>query len=95
MGKYDLSLIWPFFLDKLDEIIELSTEHILVVLLSVLMATIFGVSLGLFAWNKPFLRSASIATAGVILTIPSMALLALMIPTFGLGWVPTLIALAL
>jgi osmoprotectant transport system permease protein len=95
VGKYDLSLIWPFFIDKLDEIIELSTEHILVVLISVLMATIFGVSLGLFAWNKPLLRSASIATAGVILTIPSMALLALMIPTFGLGWVPTLIALAL
>ena len=95
MGNYDLSLFFPFVLDKLDEILELSTEHALVVLISVLVASFFGVGVGLFAWDRPVLRSASIATAGVILTIPSMALLALMIPTFGLGWVPTLLALSL
>jgi osmoprotectant transport system permease protein len=94
MGNYDLSLIWPFFLDKFDEILELTTEHASVVSLSVLIAAMVGVGVGLLVWDRPLLRSGAIATAGVILTIPSMALLALMIPVFGLGWVPTVVALS-
>ncbi len=95
MGNYDLGLVLPFILDKLDDILELTIEHTTVVLLSVFIASVLGVAAGLLVWNKPVGRSFAIATAGVILTIPSMAQLALMIPTFGLGWVPPVIALSL
>ena len=95
LGKYDLTTIWAFILDRLDDITELALEHIGVVLLSLILASIIGVATGLMVWNRPIGRSIAIATAGVVLTIPSMALLALMIPVFGLGWVPTIIALSL
>jgi osmoprotectant transport system permease protein len=95
LGNYDLGLWLPFVIKKFDEIYQLTYEHVWTVLVSLMIASAFGVTIGLIVWNKPVSRSFAIATAGVILTIPSMALLALMIPTFGLGWVPTITALSL
>lgn len=92
---YDLGLVIPFWIKKLDEIVELSVEHIVVVLISLAIASAIGVVTGLVVWNKPVARSASIATAGVILTIPSMALLTILIPIMGLGWMPTVFALSI
>lgn len=95
LGKYDLTTIWQFILDRVEEISRLTIEHIGVVLISLAFASVAGVTLGLLVWNRPLSRSFSIAATGVILTVPSMALLAMMIPVFGLGWVPTVIALSL
>lgn len=95
MGNYDLGLWLPFIIKKFDEIYQLSYEHVWTVIVSLLIASSIGVAVGLIVWNRPVSRSIAVATAGVILTIPSMALLALMIPTFGLGWVPTITALSL
>ena len=92
---YDLALVLPFWAKKLDEIVELTLEHVLVVLISLVVASIIGVLVGLLVWNRPVARSASIATAGVILTIPSMALLTILIPIMGLGWLPTVFALSI
>jgi osmoprotectant transport system permease protein len=95
-GKgYDLGLIWAFLGKKFDEILELTGQHIVVVIISVLIAAVVGVGAGILVWNKPAGRGFVIAVAGVILTIPSMAMLALMIPSLGLGWVPTVVALSL
>ena len=77
---YDLSLVLPFLIKKADEILELSIEHVTVVLISLVIAAIIGVGTGLLVWEKPVARSAAVATAGVILTIPSMALLTILIP---------------
>lgn len=92
---YDLSLVLPFLIDKADEILELSVEHILVVLISLAIASVIGVGTGLLVWERPAIRSAAIATAGVILTIPSMALLTILIPIMGLGWASTVFALSI
>lgn len=92
---YDLALVLPFWVKKLDEIIELTLEHVLVVLISLVVASVVGVLVGLLVWDRPVARSASIATAGVILTIPSMALLTILIPIMGLGWLPTVFALSI
>lgn len=92
---YDLGLVIPFWIKKLDEIVELTLEHILVVLISLAFASLIGVVVGMLVWNRPVARSASIATAGVILTIPSMALLTILIPIMGLGWLPTVFALSI
>ena len=95
MSNYDLGTLWPFLVKRYDEIAELALQHIGVVLLSLLVAAVVGVGLGLLGWNRPALRETSLATAGIFLTIPSLALLAIMIPFFGLGWVPTVVALSL
>lgn len=95
LDTYDLSTIWVFMLDRQEEIIQLAIEHILAVLMSLFFAAIIGVFVGLLVWDRTISRSIAIGTTAVILTIPSMALLAMMIPVFGLGWLPTVIALSM
>lgn len=71
----------------------LAVQHIQLVLISVLVAGV--VSLGLVALTErlPGVRSAMLSISGTLLTIPSFALFALLIPILGLGVAPTLLAL--
>jgi osmoprotectant transport system permease protein len=92
---FDFDGLLTFWARRWEDILTLVGEHLLVVALSLLLATIIGVGVGLLVWDRPVGRSLAVTSAAVILTIPSLALLAAMIPLFGLGWVPTLIGLTL
>lgn len=95
MSPFDLAGLLAFWSSRSDDILALVTEHITVVILALLVATVVGVGLGMLVWNRPLPRSTVIAGAAVALTIPSLALLAALTPVFGLGWTPTIIALVL
>ncbi len=95
MSGFDLGALLTFWGRRYDDILQLVGEHLLVVALALAIATIVGVGLGLLTWNRPIGRSLAITSSAVILTVPSLALLAAMIPLFGLGWTPTLIGLSL
>jgi osmoprotectant transport system permease protein len=73
----------------------LAVQHIQLVLISVLVAGV--VSLGLVALTErlPRVRSAMLSISGTLLTIPSFALFALLIPILGLGVAPTILALTI
>lgn len=84
------------FLDRRsDDLVQMLTEHLLVVLLSVGIATVIGVGIGLLVWNSGIGRSVAVTGAAILLTVPSLALLAILSPLFGLGWGPTVVALVL
>jgi osmoprotectant transport system permease protein len=75
---------------------RLTRQHALLVLASVAAACLLGIPLGILAAFAPRLRQTVMATAGVLQTIPSLALLALLIPLMGMiGTLPALIALFL
>jgi osmoprotectant transport system permease protein len=93
VSDFDLDGLLTFWSRRGDDILELVLQHLAVVALSVLIATIVGVLIGILVWNRPVPRSLTIAAAGVALTIPSLALLALITPLFGLGWTPTVLSL--
>ncbi|WP_116412450.1 ABC transporter permease [Subtercola boreus] len=95
MTGFDLPGLLAFWGKRYDDILQLIGQHLLVVAVALLLATVIGVGIGLLVWNSPVGRSLAVTSAAVILTIPSLALLAAMIPLFGLGWVPTLIGLTL
>lgn len=95
MTGFDFDGLLTFWARRWEDILTLVGEHLLVVALSLLLATIIGVGVGLLVWDRPVGRSLAVTSAAVILTIPSLALLAAMIPLFGLGWIPTLIGLTL
>ncbi|TMR32183.1 ABC transporter permease [Actinomadura geliboluensis] len=78
-----------------DELLEATGQHALVVALSILVATLIGVGIGVLTYHRPRLAVLSVGTAGGFLTIPSFALLGLLIPFLGLGWTPTLVALVM
>lgn len=76
-----------------SDIVGLVGEHVSVVALSVAIATLTGIAIGITVWNRPTPRSLTLAAAGVAITVPSLALLALLTPVFGLGWGATIFAL--
>jgi osmoprotectant transport system permease protein len=79
----------------LDRLLPLTGQHLFLVLVSVAAATAAGVPLGLAASLVPALRQPVLGLAGVLQTIPSLALLAMLIPLLGaIGTRPALIALS-
>lgn len=78
-----------------DDLTTMLVEHLMVVALSVAIAVVLGVGLGLLLWDHAIGRAVAITSAAIILTIPSLALLAILSPVFGLGWGPTVVSLVL
>jgi osmoprotectant transport system permease protein len=77
------------------DLLDLAGQHALLVALAVLVATVVAVGAGLLTWNRPRLAGAAAAIAAGLLTVPSFALLGLLIPLLGLGWAPSLTAITL
>jgi osmoprotectant transport system permease protein len=72
-----------------------AAEHSLLVLLSLLAAIAVGVPLGILAARRPRLGRVVVGAAGLLQTVPSIALLVLLIPLVGIGTPPALVALFL
>jgi len=80
--------------------LSLAMEHAWLVGLSVLIATLIGVPVGILITGKERLAKHVINAANVIMTLPSIALFGLLLPVLaqvghGLGKVPAVIALVL
>ena len=72
-----------------------TVEHLTLVGLSVGGAILLGLPLGIVAARRRRLRQLIVGTTGLMQTIPSLALLVFMIPLFGIGTGPALVALVL
>ena len=70
-------------------------EHLALVAASLGAAILVAVPLGIAAARRRRLGAAILAVAGVVQTIPSLALLVLMIPLLGIGTLPAVAALFL
>lgn len=78
-----------------DLLLSQTLEHANIVLMSVAIATVIGVLIGVATYRHGRTRAVAVAVAAAILTIPSFALLGLLIPPLGLGYFPPLVALTL
>lgn len=67
--------------------------HFDVTLGAVVIALVIGVGLGMLTYRRPTLAALATTTTGAFLTIPSVALLGVLIAPFGLGVLPVLVAL--
>lgn len=85
--------LWTFLNRRADEVLELTRDHLVVVLISVALASAIGIGLGILVRNNAIARTSVLAASAVAITIPSLALLALLSPVLGLGWLPTVFAL--
>ena len=70
-------------------------QHLKLVAVSLLMAILVGIPLGVIASKSRALATATLSATGLLQTIPSMALLAFLVPLLGVGAGPALIALFL
>jgi osmoprotectant transport system permease protein len=77
------------------EILADTRQHLVLVGISLAAAILVGIPLGVLAARSPLLATATLSGAGLIQTIPSLALLAFLIPLFGIGPTSALVALFL
>lgn len=75
--------------------LSLAGQHLVLTGVALLAAIAVGLPLGIAASRRPLLAGAALSTAGVLQTIPSIALLAFMLPLFGIGTAPAIAALFL
>src|SRR6266545_4218041 len=75
---------------------RLTLEHLGLVFLSLAASIVVGIPLGILSAKRPATEGLILGATGVVQTVPSLALLAVLIPLTGrIGIVPAFIALAL
>jgi osmoprotectant transport system permease protein len=79
----------------LRDILEKTWVHLTLTLLALCCAILVAVPLGLVIYRYPVASNTLLYFTGILQTIPSIALLALMIPIMGIGMLPAVIALFL
>jgi osmoprotectant transport system permease protein len=77
--------VFQFILQNHEQVLELTLEHLWLVVASTMLAVVVGIPLGILitrrpAWNKPVL-----GTANVLQTIPSLALFGFLLPVPWIG----------
>lgn len=80
------------------ELLGLTAEHLLLVVLATGAAVIIGVPVGILLTRRPSLSRPVLAVANVLQTVPSLALFGFLIPvlgSYGIGRLPAVIALFL
>jgi osmoprotectant transport system permease protein len=90
-GNEILNIIWQ----RRIELARQVGEHIQLTFSAMALAIIIGVVVGILLTRFRKLATSVMAVASVIQTIPSLALLALMIPLLGIGLAPAIAALFL
>lgn len=82
-----------YFHENAGLILEKSLEHLSIAGISLLLGILVAVPLGILLIRSEVLAKIVMAVASVLQTIPSFALLAMMIPIFGVGKKPAIVAL--
>ncbi|MCU7619298.1 ABC transporter permease/substrate-binding protein [Chryseobacterium sp. PBS4-4] len=85
--------LWQFVSEQHEKLLTQITQHLGLTFLSLLLAIIVGLPLGIFIARKKKLSGSVLGIAGILQTIPSIALLGFMIPAFGIGATPAIVAL--
>jgi len=87
--------LFNFMREQSGKIFDQLLAHIGLTFISLLIAVAIGVPLGIFISKKTKFSAPVLGFAGVLQTIPSIALLGFMIPLIGIGPRPAIVALFL
>ncbi|PTM56541.1 ABC transporter permease [Desmospora activa] len=82
-------------IDRKDEILTHMGEHLTMSLLAIAIAILIAVPVGILLTRFRRIAEPIIGVTAVIQTVPGLALLAFMVPIFGIGTLPAIIAFTL
>lgn len=89
-----LGIVAPSTRDTLSgRLVRRTLEHVQLSLGGLLLAMLVGLPLGVVCSRRPKLASIVLGISGVVQTVPSLALLVLLVPVLGIGTVPAVVAL--
>lgn len=86
---------WAFVLQQSDKLMEQTLAHVGLTASSLILAVLIGLPLGIWISETKKAAWLVLGIAGVMQTIPSIALLGFMIPLLGIGIMPAITALFL
>lgn len=84
-----------FIVTHQNELYRQTYQHIWLTLVALAIALLIGIPLGILLTRYQKISGTTLGAVGVIQTIPSLALLGFLLPVFGIGAVPAIIALFL
>lgn len=87
--------LWDFIVQQKSKLLDQTIAHIGLTFISLLIAVLIGLPLGIFIARRKKAAGIVLGVAGVLQTIPSIALLGFMIPLLGIGPLPAITALFL
>ncbi|MBC7763520.1 MAG: ABC transporter permease [Candidatus Saccharibacteria bacterium] len=87
--------LWTYIIVNQSDLMTEVVQHVALVFQSVAIATILAVGIALATYRSSLTEKIAVNTAGVLFTIPSLAMFGLLIPILGLGAGPALVALVI
>ena len=84
-----------YIIDHPERMLELTQEHVRLVVISIVVAMVIGIPLGILITRLRWLEGSLIGITGVLYTVPSLALFAILMPYTGLGRTTVIVALVL
>ena len=94
-AQYLIVAYVEFITDNFGPLLQRTLEHIEIIFLSIAIAVPIGVAFGVIITYNDTLALIVIWLAGILMTIPSIALFGLLIPYFGIGATPVIVALVM
>lgn len=91
----DLSILTDYLFNRFDRVWPRLVEHLTISSISLLIALVIALPLGLFLSRRQDVATPVLVVLGIIYTIPSFALFAFLVPFTGIGAQPAIIALVL
>lgn len=88
-----MQALWETFLNQRGTLVTKLVEHLQLSLIALALALLIAIPLGIWAQNHDRLAGFLLQVTGILQTIPSLALLGLLIPLVGIGTAPAIIAL--
>jgi osmoprotectant transport system permease protein len=90
-----VSSLLDYVSSRSGSLVTQGLEHVQLVIIAILAATVVGVALGVIAHRAPVVAPSILNVESTLLTIPSLALFAVLIPLVGIGPAPAIIGLFL
>lgn len=90
-----LSDFFSFVVEQRAEILHQTYEHLWITMIALVIATVVGIGIGILLTRYEAAAQPILGLVNIVQTIPSIALLGFMLPFFGIGVLPAIIALFL
>ena len=87
--------IITFFIDRIGTIMKLTSQHFFMVLTAMIISIAIGLIVGIFITYNEKAAEVILHIAKILMTIPSLALFAILIPIFRIGAAPAIIGIVL
>ena len=86
---------WEWISRNADEIQARTIEHLALVSVSTTLAVAIAIPIGIAVRGRRIPFATATGVAGILYTIPSLAMFAFLLPVFGIGFTPAVVGLVL